>query len=84
MAAGHKTGGRKAGTPNKLGATAKENIQAVFVRLGGYKHMTEWARENPTEFYRLYSKLLPVEAHVSGKDGGPISVILSSTDQLVL
>ena len=35
MVARVKTGGRKAGTPNVLSGTAKENIAAVFVRLGG-------------------------------------------------
>ena len=30
-----KTGGRRKGTPNKVTATTRENILAVFTRLGG-------------------------------------------------
>ena len=67
MATGKKTGGRKVGTPNQLSGTAKENIAAVFVRLGGTAAMAEWAKENQTPFYQLYSKLLPVE--VSNPEG---------------
>jgi len=57
------------GKPNKVPAQAKENIVAVFVRLGGTAAMAEWARENSTEFYKIYSKLIPVEQHVSGALG---------------
>lgn len=72
MANGRKTGGRKAGTPNKLSGVAKDNIAAVFNRLGGTEAMAVWASENPTAFYNLYAKLLPHE--VTGEDGGPVEV----------
>jgi UV DNA damage repair endonuclease len=45
----------------------------VFVRLGGTAAMADWARENPTEFYRIYSKLLPLQ--VAGENG-PLEVVL--------
>ena len=70
MATGKKTGGRQAGTPNKLGATAKENIACVFTRLGGVQEMVKWAKANPTQFYQIYAKLLPLQ--VTGEDGGAI------------
>lgn len=78
MAKGIKTGGRKAGTPNALSSTAKENIAAVFVRLGGTVAMAKWAQENQTQFYSLYAKLIPVE--VSGENGGPLVLKLTSAD----
>lgn len=59
------------GKPNKVSATAKENILAVFTRLGGTAQMAKWAKDNQTEFYKLYGRLIPVESHISGKDGGP-------------
>lgn len=65
-----KTGGRKKGTPNKLSSTVKDNVIAVFDDIGGREDMAEWAKDNRTEFYKLYAKLLPTE--VTGKDGGPI------------
>jgi hypothetical protein len=63
---------RPLGAKNKLSGQAKENIQAVFVRLGGTAAMAAWAEDNKTEFYRIYSRLLPHE--LVGKDGGPIEV----------
>ena len=63
---------RTVGAKNKLSGQAKENIQAVFVRLGGTAAMAKWAQENQTEFYKIYSRLLPHE--MTGKDGGPIEV----------
>lgn len=47
--------------PNKLGAEVKENIVAVFTRLGSTAAMADWARENLTEFYKLYARLIPTE-----------------------
>lgn len=55
---------RQAGTKNKLSKTAKENIIAVFTRIGGTAAMADWARENRTEFYRLYAKLVPQQVDV--------------------
>ena len=47
------------GKPNKMSGTVKENLVAVFTRLGGTSAMAEWAEENTTEFYKLYAKMLP-------------------------
>jgi len=63
-------GGRPKGSLNKVSATAKENIIAVFTRLGGTAAMADWARENQSDFYKLYARLLPVEH--TGEGGGPI------------
>jgi len=63
---------RTLGAKNKVPQAAKENIQAVFVRLGGTAAMAEWANENKTEFYKIYSRLLPHE--LTGEGGGPITV----------
>ncbi len=60
---------RTKGAQNKLSRTAKENLAIVFVKLGGVTAMTEWAQGNPTEFYRLYSRLLPVEVKGPGDNG---------------
>jgi hypothetical protein len=49
------------GVKNKFGAQAKENIIAVFTRIGGTAAMAVWAREHRTEFYRIYSQLVPRE-----------------------
>jgi len=54
-----RTGGRQPGSQNKVTKTAKENVLAVFNRLGGTAAMARWAKENQTDFYRLYAKLIP-------------------------
>jgi hypothetical protein len=51
--------GSRKGRPNAVTATAKENLIAVFNRLGGTAEMAKWARENLTDFYRLYARLVP-------------------------
>ena len=49
------------GIPNRIGSQVKENVVAVFTRLGGTAGMAQWAKENLTEFYRLYARLIPSE-----------------------
>ena len=68
--------GRKAGVPNKLSATAKQNVIDVFEQLGGVEHMTKWAQENPNNFYNIYSKIMPTQTEISGIDGAdlPLSI----------
>lgn len=68
MAKGRKTGGRKAGTPNKLTQSAREAFALAFDQVGGVQGLTEWARENRTEFYKLFSKTIPLDVTTNGKD----------------
>jgi hypothetical protein len=72
MAKGKKTGGRQKGTPNKATAAVKEALTEAFDGLGGIPALIKWGRANATEFYKLWSRLLPQE--VTGKDGGPIQI----------
>jgi hypothetical protein len=79
-----KTGGRKPGTPNKTTVAVKEAFKQAFDDLGGTSALVTWAMENPTQFYQLYSKLIPTEidATLSGKDGAPavkINIVKSNT-----
>lgn len=67
MAKGVKTGGRVKGTPNKTTVAVKEALQATFDGIGGVPAMITWATENPTPFYNLYGKLLPIEANIQGE-----------------
>lgn len=53
--------GRKPGSSNKLTQAAREAFALAFEGIGGVKKMTEWARKNPTDFYKLYARLIPVE-----------------------
>lgn len=71
---GVRQGGRQKGTPNKIGATVRENVIRVFDNMGGIKSMTTWAKDNQTEFFKLYGRLIPSEtnATLANADGSPL------------
>jgi len=71
--------GRKAGVPNKLSATAKQNVIEVFEQLGGVDHMKQWAIDNPNNFYNIYSKILPTQTELSGPDGSELPLGIGIT-----
>jgi hypothetical protein len=68
--------GRKAGTPNKVSTTVKQNVISVFDEIGGIEAMATWAKDNRSEYYRIYSRLAPVSQEISGADGAdlPLSI----------
>ena len=72
MAAKKKTGGRQKGTPNKTTAAVKEAMVQAFDQLGGVPALVEWAKSNPTDFYKLWAKLLPTE--IKNADGEAFKV----------
>lgn len=63
---------RPNGSKNKVTKTAKDNVLAVFTRLGGTANMAKWAKENQSEFYKLYARLIPqqidMDVNVKPKD----------------
>lgn len=70
--------GRKAGVPNKISSTVKENVIAVFDELGGIDHMKMWAIDNPSQFYNIYAKILPTDVNnnVTGNTNMNLTVTL--------
>jgi hypothetical protein len=56
-----KTGGRQVGRPNKITGAFREAVQYVYDDIGGHKAFSKWAKQNETEFYRIASRLIPVE-----------------------
>ena len=50
---GQKTGGRQIGAPNKVTAIFKDAVRTVYEDIGGHAAFAAWAKENPTEFYRI-------------------------------
>ena len=57
--------GRKEGSLNKITRTVKETVLAVFNDLQqDPKHsLLKWAKDEPTEFYKIASKLIPTEVN---------------------
>ena len=56
--------GRPKGSLNKHTTTVKAALHEAFERRGGVSALVEWADRNPTEFYRLYARLIPTERKV--------------------
>lgn len=54
--------GRKAGQPNRLTLTAKEAFDKVFHERGGWSALKDWSQDNPTDFYKLYGKMIPTNS----------------------
>ena len=59
-----KYGGRKKGTPNKSTAAIRDAVFDAFAALqaecgGDHGHLLDWARDHPTDFYRLAARLMP-------------------------
>lgn len=57
--------GRKEGSVNKLTKTVKETVLAVFNDLQNdpKANLLKWAKDTPTEFYKIASKLIPTEVN---------------------
>ena len=75
-----KTGGRRKGTPNNSTVAIREATLQVFEDLqaeagGGNDHYLAWARANPTDFYRLLTRLLPRRVAPPEADPAPIREI---------
>ncbi len=60
---GTRIAGRQKGTPNKSSVACKEALQLAFDGIGGVPALVAWAtnEKNRGEFYKLFSKLLPVQ-----------------------
>lgn len=65
-----KTGGRKAGTPNKVTGQLKEMILTALDKAGGVNYLLRQAHESPTAFLTLVGKVLPMT--ISGDPDSPV------------
>lgn len=74
MAKGKKTGGRKAGTPNKTTRALKDLVLQALDESGGVDYLKARAIDNPTAFLTLVGKVLPLQ--VSGEGGGPMKLVI--------
>src|SRR3954465_10678415 len=68
-----KTGGRQAGTPNKMSGALREMILGALDDAGGQQYLVTQARDNPAAFMTLLGKALPNT--VAGDSHNPINSI---------
>lgn len=72
-----KTGGRKAGTPNKMTAELKEMILQALDGAGGVEYLQGVAVSHPPAFLSLVGKVLPMT--ISGDPENPLNASLTVT-----
>ena len=63
--AGNRGKGRPKGAANRTTVAMKDAITSVYADLQSETgkdngHFLDWAKSNPTEFYKIASKLIPV------------------------
>jgi dihydroorotase len=63
--AGNRGLGRPKGAKNKANRAIKNAFVEAFEKAGGVDGLVQWAIENRTDFYKLVSKLIPVEVEAN-------------------
>lgn len=70
-----KTGGRKAGTPNRMTREVREAILRAFEKVGGEDYLVRVARNDPKTFCTLLGKLVPAEVRAAVEPDRPVVAI---------
>lgn len=71
---------RPKGVPNKLTTVFKEAVMIAYQGIGGDTAFTAWAGANPTEFYKIASRLIPQEVAVQGQMRPLVIDLVTSQD----
>ena len=66
--------GKPKGIKSKQTVAVKQCLINAFEHIGGWKNLSKWASENETDFYKLWSKMIPHE--ITGEDGGDVKITL--------
>lgn len=73
-----KASTRKAGSQSpKIMQAARESLASAFDLMGGVPALVVWGRANPTDFYRLWSKLIPSASAVEHSASIPLEELLT-------
>lgn len=62
-------GGSRKGIPNKVTASVRETFSTVFnlLQQDEKANLLTWGKENATEFYKISSKLIPMDISLQGR-----------------
>lgn len=72
-----QTAGRKGAAQSpKVTTAARDNLSRAFDLMGGVPALVVWGRANPTEFYRIWARLIPKESAESTQ-ALPLETLLS-------
>ena len=58
---------KQKGAVTKITKSVKESILAVYDKIGGDEGFSNWANEEKTEFYKIYSRLVPLDVKATGE-----------------
>lgn len=83
MKKGMRLGGRAKGVQNKVTTSVKEAFVEAFEKMGGAEALVRWGLRNPSEFYKLVSKLIPHDITSDGK-GVAITLLKLGDDPQIL
>lgn len=61
--------GRKFGSIGTRSVAVKQCLINAFEEIGGWQNLAKWATENQTEFYKIWSKMIPQDVQPLNKDG---------------
>lgn len=61
--------GIKKGQTHTITKMFKQAVLNVFHDIGGEEHLAKWAKQQPTEFYKIAARLIPTELTGSGENG---------------
>ncbi len=73
-----RTGGIQKGGHHKRTKEVRAIMQEAFEQLGGVPALVRWGTANPTEFYRLWGKMMPLEVRGAGTNGEVVVQFVSA------
>jgi hypothetical protein len=59
--------GRPKGSKNKVCQSIKQAFKDAFEEMGGVESLVLWGEKNPTEFYKICARFIPIDITSGGE-----------------